>query len=471
MNTLQGLKLDYLYALQEGLKQKGPQEKTYAPTAAELSSKASAITQGLQRLSTEANAGRLGFWQLPRERGAEQRVQQYIEALEGKYRHVLVLGIGGSSLGPRALDHALLGPADLARQGRRVYFPDNSDPWYLSQLLRQLPPKDTLALAISKSGGTVETAAQMLIVQEWFRAELGPKGWQPHMVFITDPERGPLRQIATEEELVTFDIPPSVGGRFSVLSPVGLVPAALAGIRTSELLDGAEAMAAQCQNEALLENPAAVYAALHVLHHQKFDRSLHVLMPYVDALRPFAQWFVQLWAESLGKRHDRSGTLIESGPTPIAAVGATDQHAQVQLFMEGPRDKLLTFVSVAHPEQEKDLEVPETSGDFSYLSKVKMERILQAELEGTKLALASDGRPSVHLRMGRIDAYHIGALVYFFEAATAIAGELYDINAFDQPGVEAGKRIAFALLGREGYEKDAHVNLGSDPDSVTKYRV
>jgi glucose-6-phosphate isomerase len=176
------------------------------------------------------------------------------------------------------------------------------------------------------------------------------------------------------------------------------------------------------------------------------------MMPYADALRPFADWYVQLWAESLGKRHDRHGRVVESGPTPLSAVGATDQHAQMQLFMEGPRNKIVTFISVADA---PDLPIPATMGDFTYLGGHSLLEVLQAERRGTTLALASDGRPSVTIELPSLNAASLGALFFLYEAATAFAGEIYGIDAFDQPGVELGKRLASGLLGRPGYEEAA----------------
>jgi glucose-6-phosphate isomerase len=210
-------------------------------------------------------------------------------------------------------------------------------------------------------------------------------------------------------------------------------------------------MAERCRATALRENPAALFAALGYLHHTAHGRSLHVLMPYSDRLRGLSAWFVQLWAESLGKRFDRAKRLVESGPTPLPAVGATDQHAQVQLFMEGPRDKLLSFVRVE--QHERDLRIPASSGAESYLGGQTLGALLDAELLATSEALASDGRPSLTLSLERLDADALGGLLMLLQVATALAGELYDVDAFDQPGVELGKRLAFGRLGREGYER------------------
>jgi glucose-6-phosphate isomerase len=368
-----------------------------------------------------------------------------------------VLGIGGSSLGTRALVEALRSPQGLAvpeGDGKpRLHFPDNSDPWVLSHLLDSLDPRTTAALVISKSGGTVETAAQALIVRQWLERSVGADGVRARLVAITDPTSGTLRASAERDKLLTLPIPSNVGGRFSALTAVGLLPASLAGLDAAQLLAGAAAMADRCRNPQLRENPAGLIAAVHYLHHTQKGRPIHVMMPYSDRLRAFAAWYVQLWAESLGKRVDLQGKKVETGPTPLPAIGATDQHAQVQLFIEGPRDKLTTFISIEQPAL--DLTVPEASGADAYLSGLKLSRLLDAERQGTSEALASDGRPSVHLSLERLDASALGGLILLYEAATAFAGGLYGIDPFDQPGVELGKRLAFGLLGRAGYEAAA----------------
>ncbi|MFW5925731.1 MAG: glucose-6-phosphate isomerase, partial [Myxococcota bacterium] len=340
------LRIDYALATAAGV---GPD---HGLTDEQLDAAAPAVEAGVRHVQERARAGELGFVHLPRDRRPLESIDRWLGGVDPAIEDVLVLGIGGSSLGARAIYHALAGPPELVQPSpgrRRLHFPDNSDPWLLAGLLEHLAPEKTMAVVTSKSGGTVETATHYLTVRAWLEQALGATEAKKRLVLITDPDRGPLRELARAEGLAAFDVPPHVGGRFSALTPVGLLPARLAGVDVRGLMDGAAAMATACEKPALRENPAALLAALHVLHHRHHGRSIHVLMPYADALRPFAAWYVQLWAESLGKRFDRKGDRVESGPTPVPAVGATDQHAQVQLFMEGPRDKLVTFVSVDQP--------------------------------------------------------------------------------------------------------------------------
>lgn len=434
----------------------------------ELDAEAPSVERAVRRVVDEAKAGVLGFWSLPQDPSTLRAIDEWAGTLDDGIEEVVVLGIGGSSLGTRAVLHALGGPLEARRTKRRLHLPDNSDPWLLAALLDVLSPERTVVLVISKSGGTVETAAQMLILRQWLDEALGADRAKKHLVYVTDPEQGPLRAQAKAEGITAFDVPPNVGGRFSVLSAVGLLPARLLGLDAAGMLEGASQMAEVCGRVELRDNPAAVLASLHVLHHRLRGRHVQVLMPYSDALRPFAAWWVQLWAESLGKRIDRQLRAVEIGPTPLPAVGATDQHAQVQLFMEGPRDKLVTFIQIGQPE--RDLAIPDSQGAFSYLGGQTLGQVLDAELRGTAQALAEDGRPSITIRADRLDSRTLGGLFFLWEAATALAGELYGIDAFDQPGVELGKRLATGLLGRPGYEEAAQQVREAEKSRPSRYR-
>ncbi len=396
--------------------------------------------------------GTVGFVDLPGDKKLLDQVTRFSAAARGKYDDVVILGIGGSALGPIALRTALRPSGwNMLDEKTRGGYPrlnvlDNVDPETIAALLGRLQLARTLFIVTSKSGGTAETMAQFLIVHE--RITSAKLDVAKHLVFVTDPKQGALRPLAERLKVPALDIPPSVGGRFSVLTPVGTLPAALIGIDVQSLLAGADEMARRCANAELGANPAGVYAILQWLSDTQLKKSIAVFMPYSDPLRDFAAWFVQLWAESLGKKRPDATSV---GSTPLAALGATDQHAQVQLFMEGPADKTVTFVAVK--ERLTDVKIPAAFPDvkeLGYLAGHSLGELIDIEQRATAGALARRGRPNMTIHLDRVDAGHVGQLMMLLEIATAYAGQLYGIDAFNQPGVELGKQFAYALLGRPG---------------------
>lgn len=397
-------------------------------------------------------SGEVGFVDVASDADLRRGVHDFVASATGLHDDVVVLGIGGSALGPIALRTALTpyGWNMLAESERRglprLHVLDNVDPVTISALLGRLDLSRTLFIVTSKSGGTAETMSQFLIVAGKLRELNLP--FARHLVFITDPRQGALRPLAATENIPALAIPPNVGGRFSVLTAVGMLPAALVGIDIDALLDGAAVMAKRCESADLRTNPAGVFAVLQWLSDTRNGKSINVFMPYSDQLRDFAAWFVQLWAESLGKQRT-DGTFV--GPTPLAALGATDQHSQVQLFMEGPKDKTVTFVTI--DERETDVTIPPEFAhvdDLKYMGSHTLGELIGIEQQATAGALAQRGRPNMTIRLGRVDAHHVGELMMMLELATAYAGQLYGIDAFNQPGVELGKQFAYALLGRPG---------------------
>jgi glucose-6-phosphate isomerase len=395
--------------------------------------------------------GELGFLELAAGSSGTAELRRFAEGVGQAFTDIVVLGIGGSALGTVALRSALRSTVwNALTDEQREFFPrlhvvDNVDPSTMHSLLGRLALGSTLCIVISKSGGTAETMAQYLVLRERLEAQLG-EAYGRHLVFITDPEKGALRRIAESHRIVSLDVPPNVGGRFSVLSPVGLLPAALVGIDVDALLAGAAEMIALCDTDDLLRNPAGLYATLQWLADSELGMGNHVLMPYSDQLRDFSDWFVQLWAESLGKITPDGDHV---GPTPIAAVGVTDQHSQVQLFMEGPRDKTVTFMAVVQPGA--DVPIPRLHSDvpeLAYLGGHTLGTLLDVERRATAGALAQRGRPSMTMEIDQVDAHHLGGLIMLFEIATVLAGALYGVDPMDQPGVELGKRFTYAMLDR-----------------------
>jgi glucose-6-phosphate isomerase len=416
-------------------------------------------------------SGSVGFPDLPGDSPLLEQSLAAADSARGRFTDVVVLGIGGSALGPIALRTALRGQwwNDIARDGQgfpRLHVLDNVDPVTMAALLDRLDLAGTLWIVISKSGGTAETMSQLLIAhRRSVDARLDPR---QHFIFVTDPERGALRRLSRDGGIPAVDIPANVGGRFSVLSPVGILPALLVGIDARALLNGAGVMLQRCSSRDPFANPALMYALLQWTADTRHGRTTNVFMPYADSLRDLALWFVQLWAESLGKTRADGAPV---GQTPIAALGATDQHSQVQLFMEGPPDKVVTFISVRR--READLSVPRAFpevDELAYLGGHSLGELLTIEQRATAGALAARGRPNLTLELDVVDAWHLGGLIMLLQMATAYAGQLYGINAFDQPGVELGKQFAYAMLGRPGAE-DARAEWELLPKPDARWRV
>lgn len=405
-------------------------------------------------------SGELGFFDLTDAGEVVDQIEAFANGVGQAFENVVVLGIGGSALGTLALRTALLDPFwnELDDENReffpRLYVLDNVDPATLGPFLERIDLRRTLFVVVSKSGGTAETMSQYLIVRERLEAELGGDGYRGHLLFTTDPANGVLRRLADEEGISTLPIPANVGGRFSVLSAVGLLPAALVGIPIRELLDGARAMDERCRTPELRDNPAALFAALQFLADTEQSAPIHVMMPYSDRLRDVADWFRQLWAESLGKQRSRDGAEVFAGPTPVKALGATDQHSQVQLYIEGPFDKTITFLSAA--DGGPDLQIPALYPDIpelGYLGGHSLGELLHTEMEATEAALTQRGRMNMRIDLPAVDARSLGELFMLLQIATVYAGGLYGIDPLDQPGVELGKQLTYGIMGRAGFEE------------------
>ncbi|OGR83432.1 MAG: hypothetical protein A2636_05905 [Elusimicrobia bacterium RIFCSPHIGHO2_01_FULL_64_10] len=421
-----------------------------APT--ELKKYRAKLEAARKSLEGQRKSGRLGFFELPYNEGEAGRMEAAAREWKGRYDNFVVIGIGGSALGNIALQSALRHPnwnllsAKERRGGLRLFVPDNVDPNLIRGLLDALDVKKTVFNVVSKSGTTAECLANYFILRRELERKAGKDAAKKQIVFTTDPEKGYLREVSRREGIPAFDIPANVGGRFSVLSPVGLLSAAATGISVKELLRGARTMAERCRTSPVLKDPASLYALVHHIYMKK-GSPIHVMMPYSHQLRDMADWFRQLWAESLGKKLDRKGGQVFAGPTPVKALGVTDQHSQVQLYMEGPHDKVITFLSVK--DFGGDVAIPARDGH--YLGGKSLARLFKAEERATIAALSSQGRPNLAITLPKVTEESVGELIFMLELSTAIMGELMDINAFDQPGVEQGKLLTYALMGRKGF--------------------
>ncbi len=403
-------------------------------------------------------------------------IVSYVAEVKDQFDSFVVLGIGGSALGPMAVQQAIRHPLynELSKEKRngypKFYVADNVDPEKLVSLFDIVDLDKTLVNVITKSGSTSETMSQFMIIKEVLENKLGKEAAKKHIVCTTDQEKGNLIKIAKEEGYKTFYIPSAVGGRFSELTPVGLLPAAMTGIDIEGLLAGAALMDEMCQVDDIYQNPAFMYALLHYMGMQK-GKNITVMMPYADALKYMADWFAQLWAESLGKKFDRQGKEVFVGQTPVRALGATDQHSQVQLYAEGPFDKIIVFVGVDR--YRANLQIPKIYGDvpsLGFLGGTTQNQLIAVEQMATEYAVMKAGKMNMTLTLPEVNEFTMGQALYLFEVATAFAGELMDINAFDQPGVEEGKDATYAMFGRPGYE-EKRAELDARPSKKDKYMI
>ncbi|HEY0607738.1 MAG TPA: glucose-6-phosphate isomerase [Herpetosiphonaceae bacterium] len=423
-------------------------------TEQELDAATEQARQAIQMVQQRRQSGDLRWMELPYADISE--IEQLATDLRDQFENFVVLGIGGSALGNIAVNTALNGPFYnqlTNRKTPRLFVLDNSDPEFNAGLLDVIDPARSVFNVITKSGSTGETLSSFLFFRDAVQKAVGADKIKDHFVLTTDPAKGPLRELVNKEGFRSLPVPDGVGGRFSVLSPVGLLSAAVTGIDIKQLLAGA-AYADQITREAdPWHNPAAIGALIQYLLYGK-GVDIVVMMPYAQRLKDIADWFAQLWAESLGKKLSRTGETVNVGPTPVKALGATDQHSQVQLYVEGPFNKLINFIRVEQFAEQGSLPAGYADMDaFGYLTGHSFAELINAEQEATAIALTEAGKPSMTHIVPEINAFTVGQLLYLLEVQTAVAGELFGIDAFDQPGVEAGKIATYALLGRAGYEQ------------------
>jgi glucose-6-phosphate isomerase len=395
----------------------------------------------LERLRDRHNEGSLPLLLLPARRDDLAELGALAGEFRRRFDHVLVLGIGGSSLGGQtvmALADQGFGPRPGAP---RLHFMENIDPASFDALFAAIDPARTGIIAISKSGGTAETLAQLLASLDWLRQSLGSSALGDRLIVITEPRDSPLHRLAAAQQARILAHDPGIGGRYSVLSNVGSLPALIAGLDAAALREGAAGVLdATLAAREPRDSAPALGAAIAVALAERRGIGVTVLMPYVDRLAPFGLWYRQLWAESLGK--DGKGT------TPVRAVGVVDQHSQLQLYLDGPADKLFTLVLLNQDGRGAALP-PDLAADrdLAYLAGRRMGDLLAAEQRATATSLLRNGRPTRVMRLERLDEKSLGALFMHFMLETIIAADFLGVDAFDQPAVEEGKVLARQYLG------------------------
>ena len=469
------LTLDFANCLSERVAEHGLDPARLAPG----SDLAAAATRLTESLATTRGTGWERWRDLPFgdfRKAHTEAIHELVKQRKPGCEVLVVLGIGGSALGNIALQSALnpgtwnLIPSDQ-RGGPQLFVLDNVDPTFVGPVLNhceRVGLDKCLFNVVSKSGETAETAAQFMIVRDMLKAKFGDKH-ADHVVACTDPAKGTMRTICDNEGYATLPVPEGVGGRFSVLSPVGLFSAAMCGIDIEALLDGAAEIDKPCSNPDLAANPAAMLATLLVELAARKGKHTHVLMPYANSLYLLADWFRQLWAESLGKRVNTKGDVVHAGYTPVKALGATDQHSQVQLYREGPNDKVFGLIEV--DTFDRDLTVPAGMGvdALQYLESKSLATLLNAEKRATEYALVESQRPNFTIHMPKVDAHHVGQFLNLWQITTAYAGLMLGIDAYDQPAVETGKQATFGLMGRAGYEE--HLESVNRTLGSSAYRI
>lgn len=409
------------------------------------------LTEMAKLLNGECGAGRLPALTMP----YMEALKKQLAALEPelkRFNHMVVLGIGGSALGARALQRAYFPQQDRpGHNGPWLWIADNIDADTLEAWMTSLPPEETVIVAVSKSGGTIETLAQYFLLKEWLKKHRGDK-WAEHMLLVTDEKEGYLRAEATTENIRSLPVPDYLGGRYSVLSAVGMVPAMFLGLPWKELMEGSlsvTAPLARCTPEELAKHPAWHLAQWAEVLWRR-DYSQLIFFTYVPAWASLGAWFSQLWAESLGK--DGKGTM------PLPAVGVTDQHSLQQMFLAGPPDKgclLLTCPGLSEGKAagpEFPANVPDK---WSWLRGKRFGELLDAECLGSSAAFAESKVPLLRLVAKDATPRTAGEVMGLCMAATLLTGWLMDLNPVDQPAVELGKRLAYARLGSSSYPDEA----------------
>ena len=462
------IRMDYNNMMSSVLGKEGISDKNLADLSEDLTKAFNAVEQGKGK-------GMMGWADLPYNQ--DEIVEDILETakdIRKNYEYFVVLGIGGSALGPIAAFQAIchLHYNDLPkrkRKGPKFYVEDNVDPERMQALLDVIDVEKTMFNVITKSGSTSETMTQYLIINDILTAKLGDKA-KEHIIATTSKSAGNLIKIAVKENYKTFYIPDGVGGRFSELCPVGLLPAAVVGIDIKAMLAGAKCMMEQCDSDNAKKNPALMAAALQHLAMLR-GKNIGVMMPYADGLKFIADWYAQLWAESLGKNKTLDGKNCNVGQTPVKSLGVTDQHSQVQLYAEGPFDKVITFIGV--DEYRTNVTIPNGCEEYpnvNFLCGHSMNELIQAERMATEYAVTKAGKLNYTIMLPALNEFTLGELLMYFMLQTAYAGALLNIDTFNQPGVEEGKNATYALLGRPGYD-EKRTELANAPQKQNKYII
>jgi len=445
------LSLDYTNCLAESI------GATHGLTKSEVDTLMAKFPKHHENIDELRANGESAFFDLPYQDLGE--VKALLKKHQGKWDNLVVLAIGGSALSVKslleALGHGFANHLEgKARKGApRVFFADNPDPRYLTDLLEVIDPKKTLFQVISRTGSTVEILAGFLWLQDLIKKKCGKGALSAQMVIATDREKGPFAEIAKQEKIDLLHVPANLAGRFAALGACSLFAAGLCGVDLTALLAGAAEMDARCRHGDPLKNPAYMHSLVHYLLTRKRRKTIHATFAFSNRLHAIAAWYDHLCSVSLGKMLNRKGKAVHVGPTPVSALGSFDLHGQMQLYAEGPFDKVVTFLTVkdhgakivapaAYPKLDQ----------VAYVGNADFATLLDHAQVGAEQAITASGRPNLAIILDRVDETSIGGLYYLLQLSTAMSAELYGIDPFDQPGVEHDKQAAYAQLGRGGFE-------------------
>jgi len=421
----------------------GKVDSMHGLSAGELEGNASLIETYLKNIENKDQ----GFYTSINDEALLDKIDSFAANIEGKYTDIVVLGIGGSALGTICINESLthLYQNMLSKTGKpRLHILDNIDPVLIKETRDILDLEKTFFIVVTKSGATPETLSQYFYFRDEYTKVNIP--YNEHFVFVTDPKVGFLRTTSLNESILTFEIPENVGGRFSALTAVGLLPAKLIGLDIRAMIKGAQEMRDKFLKNSLDKNLPFQIANIQYLLSKK-GKTINVMTPYAQKLVKFAEWYRQLLAESTGKKHNNDMEVIHTGLTPITALGVTDQHSQSQLYNEGPNDKLHIFIKVNNLGPEIPIVNPQPEAEIvNYLNNTSFNHLIDTEMQGTTEALTQNSRPNITIEIDEINEETLGGLFMLFEGATAFLGEFMNINAFDQPGVELSKLITKKLL-------------------------
>ena len=385
-----------------------------------------------------------------------------------KWKHVLVVGVGGALIGAQCLHKTLSHPAynlqdQKSRRGPQIFFLDNADPHVVTHYLAMLDLKKTLCVFISKSGITAEAIAFYTCLQDYFSAQIGTAAFARQSIVFTDGEKSPLAPLAQQHKSCVIALPSNLGDRFNILGAPSLFIAGLVGIDIHALLAGAQAMKQRCWHGDAHSNPAYMHALIHYLLTRKRRKTIHASMGFSNRFGPLIDWYDHLLSVSLGKMFNKKGKAVHVGPSHMACIGPSGLHGQMQLYAEGPFDKVVTFFCL--DEHEHDVTLPAMTSEhdaINYLGEQRLTTINDCAYITAAHCITESGRPNMTIRLERMNEACVGACIFMLQLSTVMSAELYGIDAFDQPGVDSYKQGLFAQLGRIGFEDKA--------DTLAAYR-